>query len=72
MAARKKLIEVALPLEAINNASAARARAIVQFCRDDTHPVHYVWSPFQREPDFGVTSVNYDFPESLTPAEAPG
>jgi hypothetical protein len=23
--------------------------------------VHYVRRPFQREPDFGVTSVNYDF-----------
>ena len=27
--------------------------------------------PFQREPDFGVTSVNYDFAELLERAEAP-
>jgi hypothetical protein len=26
---------------------------------------------FQREPDFGVTSVNYDFDEPLLRAEAP-
>ena len=28
-------------------------------------------SPFQREPDFGVTSVNYDFAELLARAEEP-
>jgi predicted nuclease of restriction endonuclease-like (RecB) superfamily len=27
--------------------------------------VHYVRRPFRREPDFGVTSVNYDFAELL-------
>ena len=27
--------------------------------------------PFQREPDFGVTSVNYNFAELLDRAEAP-
>ena len=35
--------------------------AIVEFLDGDTHRVHYVRQPFQREPDFGVTSVNYDF-----------
>jgi SNF2 family DNA or RNA helicase len=44
---------------------------IVEFRDDDTHRVHYVRSPFQREPDFGVTSVNYDFPELLKRAEMP-
>ena len=39
---------------------------------DGTHRVHYVRRPFQREPDFGVTSVNYDFPELLARAEQPG
>ena len=39
--------------------------AIVEFLDDDTHRVHYVRQPFQREPDFGVTSVNYDFAELL-------
>jgi hypothetical protein len=27
--------------------------------------------PFQREPDFGVTSVNYNFAELLRRGEAP-
>jgi len=43
--------------------------AIVEFMDDDTHRVHYVHQPFQREPDFGVTSVNYDFAELLAKAE---
>jgi hypothetical protein len=34
-------------------------------------PVHYLRRPFQREPDFGVTSVNYDFAELIARAEAP-
>jgi hypothetical protein len=45
--------------------------AIVEFMDDDTHRVHYVRRPFRREPDFGVTSVNYDFAELLAKAEAP-
>jgi hypothetical protein len=36
-----------------------------------THQVHYVRRPFQREPDFGVTSVNYNFAELLARAEVP-
>jgi superfamily II DNA or RNA helicase len=32
---------------------------------------HYVRQPFQREPDFGVTSVNYDLAEILSRAEDP-
>jgi SNF2 family DNA or RNA helicase len=45
--------------------------AIVEFLPDDAHRVHYVRHPFQREPDFGVTSVNYDFAELLARAERP-
>jgi len=45
--------------------------AIVEFLEGDRHRVHYVRRPFQREPDFGVTSVNYDFPELLARAEQP-
>jgi hypothetical protein len=45
--------------------------AIVEFLDGETHRVHYVRRPFQREPDFGVTSVNYDFPELLARAENP-
>ena len=42
------------------------SRASSEFRDDDTHRVHYVRSPFQREPDFGVTSVNYDFQDLLS------
>jgi len=45
--------------------------AIVEFMEDGTHRTHYVRRPFQREPDFGVTSVNYDFAELLGRAEEP-
>lgn len=31
--------------------------AIVEFHDDGTHRVRYARRPFQREPDFGVTSV---------------
>jgi superfamily II DNA or RNA helicase len=45
--------------------------AIVEFLDGDAHRVHYVRRPFQREPDFGVTSVNYDFGDLLAKAGAP-
>jgi hypothetical protein len=45
--------------------------AIVEFMTDGSHRVHYVRRPFRREPDFGVTSVNYDFAELLARAEVP-
>ena len=44
---------------------------IVEFLDDGAHRVHYVREPFKREPDFGVTSVNYDFAELLARAELP-
>lgn len=31
----------------------------------DSHKVHYIRQPFQREPDFGVTSVNYNMDELI-------
>ena len=46
--------------------------AIVEFLDGESHRVHYVRQPFQREPDFGVTSVNYDFAELLARAELMG
>ena len=46
--------------------------AIVEFLDGDAHRVHYLRRPFQREPYFGVTSVNYDFGELLARAEVPG
>jgi superfamily II DNA or RNA helicase len=45
--------------------------AMVEFLDRDQHRVHYLRRPFQREPDFGVTSVNYDFAELLARAEEP-
>ena len=45
--------------------------AIVEFREDGTHRAHYLRTPFQREPDFGVTSVNYDFGELLGRAGVP-
>jgi superfamily II DNA or RNA helicase len=44
--------------------------AIVEF-DEDTHRLHYVRQPFQREPDFGACSVNYDFAELISKAEIP-
>ena len=45
--------------------------AIVEFLDGDNHRVHYVRRPFHREPDFGASSVNYDFADLLARAEAP-
>jgi superfamily II DNA or RNA helicase len=45
--------------------------AIVEFLPDGQHSVHYIRKPFLREPDFGVTSVNYDFSELIARAERP-
>jgi len=44
--------------------------AIVEF-RPDGDRIHYVRRPFHREPDFGVTSVNYDLNELLARGESP-
>jgi hypothetical protein len=45
--------------------------AIVEFTGEETHRTHYLRQPFQREPDFGVTSVNYNFAELLQRAGEP-
>src|SRR5262249_9668655 len=39
--------------------------AIVEVDGDAARPPRYVRRPFQREPDFGVTSVNYDLDDLL-------
>src|SRR5438445_5162735 len=44
---------------------------IVEFTDEDRYRVHYLRQPFRREPDFGVTSVNYDFAELLARASGP-
>ncbi len=45
--------------------------ALVEFREDGTHRVGYLRRPFPREPDFGVTSVNYDFAALLSRAGKP-
>lgn len=45
--------------------------AIVEFTGEDSHKTHYLRQPFTREPDFGVTSVNYDFADLLGRAGVP-
>jgi hypothetical protein len=46
--------------------------AIVEFLDGDRHRVHYLRQPFQREPDFGASSVNYDFADLLGRSGNPG
>lgn len=45
--------------------------AIVEFLPDGNHEIHYIRTPFRREPDFGVTSVNYNFAELLAQGKKP-
>ena len=45
--------------------------ALVEFVDGDGHRVHYLRQPFRREPDFGVTSVNYVMAELVARSEAP-
>ncbi len=45
--------------------------AIVEFLDGESHQVHYLRRPFQREPDFGVTSVNYDLDDLIARGDAP-
>ena len=45
--------------------------AIVEFISEDSHRVHYVRRLFRKEPDFGVTSVNYDMADLVARAEPP-
>ena len=45
--------------------------AMVEFIDEKSHRVHYLRRPFQREPDFSVTSVNYNFADLLGRAGDP-
>ncbi len=45
--------------------------ALVEFFKDNGHRVLYVRQPFCREPDFGVTSVNYTFADLLARGQEP-
>ena len=44
--------------------------AIVEF-RPDGNRIHYIRQPFHREPDFGVTSVNYNMADLIARGENP-
>jgi len=46
--------------------------AIVEFLDETEYKVHYIRRPFQREPDFLVTSSEYDFAGLIARAEEPG
>ena len=45
--------------------------AIVEFQSHEAHRVHYLRQPFHREPDFGVTSVNYDLEDLMQRSTEP-
>lgn len=45
--------------------------AILRVDEDMARLPHYVRRPFQRKPDFGAASVNYDLEELLACAESP-
>ena len=45
--------------------------AIVEVLEGDAHRVHYLRNPFRREPDFGASSVNYNFADLLARGEEP-
>ncbi|MEO7703547.1 MAG: hypothetical protein ABIV92_02795 [Thermoflexales bacterium] len=75
-----QFIEVALPLVAINVASAREKSiwhgaqalmAIVKLLDVGGHQVRYVRKPFGRGSDFGVTSVNDGLGQLLSKAEVP-
>ena len=46
--------------------------AIVEFLPEGGHKVHYVRRPFRAEPDFLLTSSDYDFAGLIARAEEPG
>jgi hypothetical protein len=45
--------------------------AVVEVDGDAARKPVYIRRPFQKEPDFAVTSVNYNLPELLSKAEVP-
>jgi len=61
----RKLIEVALPLDAINVAAARYNHASTD---DTTEGPFYRSTPFTKEPNRGISSINYDLGELLSRA----
>ncbi len=45
--------------------------ALVEVENEEVREPRYVREPFSKEPDFGVTSVNYDLNDLLARSEAP-
>jgi hypothetical protein len=68
---RKRTVERMNKTEAAAKARLANDIGNVEFQDENEHRVHYVRRPFQREPDFGVTSVNYNLAELLARAGEP-
>jgi len=68
---RVRTITISAPQQVHRIGARSFILAIVEFIDAQTHKVHYLRQPFSREPDFGVTSVNYDFADLLARAEAP-
>jgi len=77
----KKLIELAWPLDAITvarngmlyafNQGDKFVLAIVVVNEDDSHEgPYYIRRPFDREPGWGVSSINYNLSDLLSKAEA--
>jgi hypothetical protein len=78
----KKLIELARPLDAITvtrnemlyafNQGDKFVLAIVLVNEDDSHEgPYYIRRPFDREPGWGVSSINYNLSDLLQKAESP-
>jgi hypothetical protein len=77
----KKLIELARPLDAITvtrnemlyafNQGDKSVLPIVLVNEDDSHEgPYYIRRPFDREPGWGVSSINYNMSDLLSKAEA--
>jgi hypothetical protein len=77
----KKLIELAWPLDAITvarngmlyafNQGDKFVLAIVLVNEDERHErPYYIRRPFDREPGWGVSSINYNLSDLLSKAEA--
>ena len=45
--------------------------ALVEVEEGQAKPPRYVHQPFHKEPDFGVTSVNYNFQDILAQSQTP-
>jgi hypothetical protein len=78
----KKLLELARPLDAITvtrnemlyafNQGDKFVLAIVLVNEDDSHEgPYYIRRPFDREPGWGVSSINYNLSDLLQKAESP-